>query len=203
MHTIYMFYTIQFSSVAQSGLTLCYSIDCSTPGLHVHHQLLEFTQTHVHGVGDAIQPSHPLLSPSPAFNLSQHQGLFQWVSSLHQVTIVLEFQLQHQFFQWIFRISSKWIWNHWSFSQISCCLFPLGAARVGSANCFSSKRQWSSFSPLANGSHIAPGVPPGLYVMSDHSRCTVLTLPTLRSLCRQPQFLTYSTAPTSSRVPGM
>ena len=72
-------------------LTLCDPMDCSTPGLPVHHQLLEFTQTHVHWVGDAIQPSHPLSSPSPsAFNLSQHQGLFQWVSSLHQVVKVLE-----------------------------------------------------------------------------------------------------------------
>ena len=79
-------------------------MDCSTPGLPVHHHLLEFTQTHVHGVSDAIQPSHPLLSPSPlAFNLSQQQGLFPRVSSLHQVAKVLEFQLQHQSFQWIFR----------------------------------------------------------------------------------------------------
>ena len=68
----------QFRSVAQSCLTLCYPMDCSTPGLPVHHQLPEFTQTHVHGVGDAIQPSHPLSSPSPpTFNLSQHQGLFK------------------------------------------------------------------------------------------------------------------------------
>ena len=72
-------------------------LDCSTPGLPVHRQLLEFTQTHVHWVDDAIQPSRPLLSPSsPTFNLSQHQGLFKWVSSLHQVAKVLEFQLQHQ-----------------------------------------------------------------------------------------------------------
>ena len=72
--------------------------------LPVHHQLPEFTQIHVHWVGDAIQPSHPLLSPSPpAFNLSQHQGLFKWVSSLHQVAKVLEFQLQHHSLQWIFR----------------------------------------------------------------------------------------------------
>ena len=71
-------------------------MDCSTPGLPVHHQLLEFTQTHVHWVSDAIQPSHPLSSPSPlAFNLSQHQGLFKWVSSLYQVAKVLEFQLEH------------------------------------------------------------------------------------------------------------
>ena len=71
-------------------------MNCSTPGLPVHHQLLEFTQTHVHWVGDAIQPSHPLLSPSPpAFNLSQCQGIFQWLSSSHQVVKRLEFQLQH------------------------------------------------------------------------------------------------------------
>ena len=74
------------SSVAQSCLTLCDPMDCSTPGLPVHHQFPELTQTHVHWVGDAMQPSHPLSSPSPpAFNLSQHQGLFQWVSSSHQV----------------------------------------------------------------------------------------------------------------------
>ena len=73
----------------------------STPGLPVHHQLPKFTQTHVHWVGDAIQPFHPLSSPSPpALNLSQHQGLFKWVSSSHQVPKVLEFQLQHQSFQW-------------------------------------------------------------------------------------------------------
>ena len=72
---------VQFSSVAQSCPTLCDPMDCSTPGLPVHHQLPEFAQTHVHWVGDAIQPSHPLSSPSPpAFSLSQHQGLFQWVS---------------------------------------------------------------------------------------------------------------------------
>ena len=78
-------------------------MDCSTPGLPVHHQLPEFTQTHVNWVGDAIQSSHPLSSPSPAFNLSQHQGLFQWDSSSHQVAKVLELQLQHQSSQWIFR----------------------------------------------------------------------------------------------------
>ena len=84
-----------FSSVAQSCLILCNPMDCSTPGLSVHHQLLEFTQTHVHWIGDAIQPSHPLSSPSPpALNLFQHQGLFKWVSSSHQVAKVLEFQLQ-------------------------------------------------------------------------------------------------------------
>ena len=84
----------QFSSVAQSCLTLCDPMNCSMPGLPVHHQLPEFTQSHVHWVSDAIQPSHPLSSPSlPALNLSQHQGLCKWVSSLHLVTNVLEFQL--------------------------------------------------------------------------------------------------------------
>ena len=78
--------TFQFSSVTQSCPTLCIPINFSTPGLPVYHQLPEFTQTHVHWVGDAVQPSHLLLSPSPpTFDLSQHQGLFQWVSSSHQV----------------------------------------------------------------------------------------------------------------------
>ena len=99
----------QFSSVAQSCLTLCNPMNCSILGLLVHHQLLESTQTHVHWVGDAIQPSHPLLSPSPpAFNLSQHQGLFQRVSSSHQVAKVLEFQLQHQSHQWTPRTDLLW-----------------------------------------------------------------------------------------------
>ena len=97
-------YCVQLSSVAESCLTLCDSVECSMQGLPVHHKLLEFTQTHVHRVGDAIQPTHPLAFPfPPTFNLSQHQGLFKWVSSSHQVDKVLEFQLQHQSFQWIFR----------------------------------------------------------------------------------------------------
>ena len=92
------------SLVAQSCLTLCDPMDCSTPSFSAHHQLLEPTQTHVYHVGDAIQPSHPLSSPSPpAFNLSHHQGLLQWLGSSHQVAKVLEFQLHHQSFQWIFR----------------------------------------------------------------------------------------------------
>ena len=104
--------SVQFSSVTQLCLALWDPMDCSTPGLPVHHQLLEFTQTHVHWVGDAIQPSHPLSCPSPlSFNLSQHQGLFKWVSSLHQMAKVLDFQLQHQSFQWIFRTDflSDWL----------------------------------------------------------------------------------------------
>ena len=91
----------QIRSVAQSCPTLCNPMNRSMPGLPVHHQLPEFTQTHVHWVGDAIKPSHPLLSPSPpAPNPSQHQGLFQWLSSSHQVAKILELQLQHQSFQW-------------------------------------------------------------------------------------------------------
>ena len=95
---------VQFSSVVQSCPTHCNPMDCSTPGFPVHHQLSELTQTHVHWASDVIQPSHPLSSPSPpAFNLYQHQGLFQWVSSSRQMAKVLEFQLQHQSFQWIFQ----------------------------------------------------------------------------------------------------
>ena len=106
--SVYYWPIVQLSSVTQSCPTLCNPMDCSTPGLPVHHQLLEPTQTHVHWVGDAIQPSRPLSSPSPpAFNLSQHQGLFKWVSSLHQVAKVLEFQLQHQSFQFQFRTANS------------------------------------------------------------------------------------------------
>ena len=91
----------QNANIVQLCPTLCDPMDCSTPGLPVHHQLPESTQTHVHWVGDAIQPSHPLSSPSwSAFSLYQHQGLFKWVISLHQVAKVLQFQLQHQPFQW-------------------------------------------------------------------------------------------------------
>ena len=101
----------QFSSVPPSCLTFYDLMDCSTPGFPVHHQFPELAQTHVHWVGDAIQPSHPQLFPSPAFNFSQHQRLFQWVTSLHQLAKVLEFQLQHQSFQWIFGTDSfRMVW---------------------------------------------------------------------------------------------
>ena len=91
---------VQFSSVPQLCPTLRDPMDYSMPGFPVHHQLPEPTQTHVHHVGDAIQPSHPLLAPPPPhFNLSQHQGLFQQVSSSKQVTKELELQLQHHSFQ--------------------------------------------------------------------------------------------------------
>ena len=97
------------SSITQSCPTLWDPMNCSMPGLPVHHQLLEFTQTHAHWVGDAIQPSHPLSSPSPpAPNPSQHQGLFQWVNSSHEVAKILEFQLQHQSFQWPPRTDLLW-----------------------------------------------------------------------------------------------
>ena len=96
--------SVQFSSVTQSCLTLCDPMDCSTPGLPVHHQLLELAQTHVHRISDAIQIPHPLSTPPPpAFNPSQCQGFYQWVGSSYQVAKILEFQLQHQSFQWIFR----------------------------------------------------------------------------------------------------
>ena len=102
--------SVQFSSVPQSCLTLCDPMDCSTPGFPVHHQLPEFSQTYVHWVGDAIQPSYPLSSPSPAFNLSQHQGLFKWVSSSHQVAKVWEFQLQHPSNEYSGLISFRMDW---------------------------------------------------------------------------------------------
>ena len=94
------FSSVEFSSLAQSCSTLCNPMNHGMPGLPVHHQLPEFTQTHIHRVNDAIQPSHPLSSPSPpALNPSQHQSLFQWVNSSHEVAKVLEFQLQHHSLQ--------------------------------------------------------------------------------------------------------
>ena len=123
---------IQPSSVTQSCWILCDPMNRSTTGLPVHHQLLEFTQTHVHWISDAIQPSHSLSSRSPpTFSFSQHQDLFKWVSSSHQVAKELEFQLQHQPFQWIFRtdflygvlvgspftfvaLVGRWILYHWT-----------------------------------------------------------------------------------------
>jgi len=101
--------SLQFSSVTQSCPTLCDLKNRSTLGFPVHHQLPEFTQTHVHRVSDAMQPSHPLSSPSPpALNPPQHQRLFQWVNSLHEMAKVLEFQPQHQSFQWTPRTGLLW-----------------------------------------------------------------------------------------------
>ena len=98
LNTVFLYESLnvynKFSSVAQSCPTVCDPMNCSTPGLPVHHQLPEFTQTHIHRVSDTIQPSHPLLSPSPpAPNPSQHQSLLQWVNSSHEVAKVLQFQL--------------------------------------------------------------------------------------------------------------
>ena len=99
----------QFSLVSQLCLNLCNPMDCSMPGLPVHYQLLQLDQTHVHQISDAMQPTHPLLSPSAlVFNLSQHQGLFQWVSFSHEVVKVLE--LQHQSFQRVFRTAFLFDW---------------------------------------------------------------------------------------------
>ena len=96
----FMIFIYSVSSIPQLCLTLWNPKDCSPPGFPVHHQLPELIQTHVYQVGDAIQPSHPLLSPSPpAFDIFRHHCLFQWVSSSHQVANILEFQLQHQSFQ--------------------------------------------------------------------------------------------------------
>ena len=96
-------------------MTLFNPVDYNTPGCPVLHYFLELAQIHIHSVSDTIQPPHPLSSPSPpAFSLSQHQGLFQWVGSSHQMAKVLELQLQHQSFQWIFRVDFLWEWLVWS-----------------------------------------------------------------------------------------
>ena len=107
-----MFFVVVQSLSQKIKICLCDPKDCNTPGFPVLHYLPEFAQTHVHWVDDAIQPSHPLLPTSPALNFSQNQGLFQWVGSLHQVAKVLE--LQHQSFQWIFRIDLHYDQLVWS-----------------------------------------------------------------------------------------
>ena len=111
MQTAYPSWSCCCCSLAKWGCILCNPMDHSALGFPVLHYLLEFAQTHVHWVSDAIQRSYPLSLPSPpALNLSQHQGLFQWVTSLYQVAKVLEFQLQHQSFQWIFRNQDWLVW---------------------------------------------------------------------------------------------
>ena len=120
-------FSVQFSSVARWCLIPCNPMNRGTPGLPVHHQLPEFTQTHVHWVGDTIQPSHPLSLPSClALNLSQHQGLFHWVGSSHQEAKLLE--LQHQPFQWIFMglVKSKSLVSNWTTGRPSLKLSNLG-----------------------------------------------------------------------------
>ena len=102
LQSVFQLHSVQFTHLVVSDSLQ--PMNCSMPGLPVHHQLLEFTQNHVRLAGDAIQPSHPLSSPSPPVpNPSQHLGLLQWVNSSHEVAKVLEFQLQHQSFQLIFR----------------------------------------------------------------------------------------------------
>ena len=131
----FFFSPIQFSSVTQSCLTLCDSMNRSTPSLPVHHQLPESTQTRVPWVGDTIQPSHPLLSPSPALNVSQHQGLFKWVSSSHQVAKVLEF-LPSKYMQ---PPTTSWLVRRYTLGHTTI-LFPLDTAVVP----YSSHFPWSS-----------------------------------------------------------
>ena len=148
-------------------------MDCSTPGFSVHHQLLELAQTHVHWVGDAIQPSHPLLSSS-AFNLSQHEGLFKWVSSSHQVAKVLQFQLQHQSFQWIF--------NDWFPLELTGWISLLSKGLSKSLPQHHSSKAsilWQlvgglSFSPVS----LLVGLSPGLLELSS---CTVAGFPSQRN----------------------
>ena len=106
-------HSVEFSGSLVSNILWPHRL--KQPGFPVHHQLLELAQTHDHQVGNPIQPSHPLSSPSPpAFNLSQHQGLFQWVSFSHSVAKKMEFQLQQQSFQWILRTPFLWDWLVWS-----------------------------------------------------------------------------------------
>ena len=141
--------SVQFSSVTQSYLILCDSMNRSTPGLPVHHQLPESIQTNVHWVGDAIQPSHPLSSPSPpALNLSQHQCLSKWVSSSHQVAKVLEFQLLHQSFQWTPRTHLPLGWTGWISLQSK------GLSRVFSNNTVQKRPFFSAQLPLQSNSPI-------------------------------------------------
>ena len=124
-------------------------MDCSTPGLPVHHQLPEFTQSHVHWVGDAIQSSHSLSFPAPlTFNLSQNQGPFKWVSSSHQVAEVLEFQLQHQSFQRTPRTKSPLGWTGWISLQSK------GLSRVFSNTTVQKHQFFSAQLSLKSNSHI-------------------------------------------------
>ena len=114
LHTLTSIFPVQFSSVAQLYLTVCDPMDWSMPDFPVHHQPPEPAQTHAHWIGDAIQPSHPLPSPSlPAFDLSQNLSLFHWVSSSHQVAKVFEFHLKHQSYQRIFRTDFLEDWLVW------------------------------------------------------------------------------------------
>ena len=137
--------SVQSLSFAQ----LCDPMDCSTPAFPVHHQLPEVTQTYVHQVGDAIQPPHSQSPPSPlVLNVSQHQGLFQWVGSSHQVAKVLELQLQHLSFQWLFRVVFLLDWLFWS----PCC--PRDSKESSPAPQFESISSSVLSLPLWSNSHI-------------------------------------------------
>ena len=135
-------------------------MNSSTPDFPVLHYLLEFAQTHVHWVSDAIQPSHPLSSPpSSALNLSQHQGLFQWVRSSHQVAKVLKLQLQRQSFEWIFRVDFLYDWLVWS--------------------CYPSDSQESSPAPQFNTSAFSLLYGPTLTSHTTTGKTIVLTIQTI------------------------
>ena len=113
LHQIFLFQIYNLLLFSHPVMSNSAPMDCSTTGLPVLHYLLELVQTHIHRVSDVIQPSHPLSSPFPlAFNPSQHQGLFQWVDSTHQLVKLLE--LQNQFFQWLYRVDSLYYWVVWS-----------------------------------------------------------------------------------------
>ena len=159
---------VELSSVAQSCLTFCDLMNCITPGLPAHHQLLELTQIDVHWVGDTIQPSHPLSSPSPpAHKPSQHQSLFQWISSSHQVAKVSEFQLQYQSFQWIFRTDFLQDWLVWS----SCS--PRDAQEYSSTSQFIRIKSFDAFSPPNKFCHSFHCFP--IYLpWSDGTKCQIL-----------------------------
>ena len=160
----------QFSSVSQSCPTLWDPMDCSMPGFSVHHQLLEFTQTHVHQVGNATQPSHPLLSSSPpAFNLSQHYSLFQGVSSLHQMVKVLEFELHHQSVQW--RIFQMKDYNADFVGKVMSLLFNM-LSRLVIAFLLRSKRLLISWLQLPSAAILEPQK-----IVSHCSHCFPVYLP--------------------------
>ena len=141
----------QFGSVTQSCATLCYPMNCSTPGLPVHHQLLDLTQTHVHWVGDDIQPSHPLSSPSPpALNPSQHQGLFQWVNSSHEVAKVLKVSASASVLPMNTQDRSPLRWTGWIFLQSK------GLSRVFSNTTVQKHQFFGIQHSLLSNSHIYP-----------------------------------------------
>ena len=141
-------------------------MDCSTPGFPVLNHLPEFAQSHVHCVRDAIQPSHPLSSPSPpAFNLLEHQSFFQWVSSLHQVAKVLEFQLQHQSLQWTPRTDLLLGWTGW------ISLLTKGLSRVFSNTTVQKHQLFGTLPSLWSNSHVYTWLLGKPYLLLDRLWC--------------------------------